>query len=76
MALEKIQPRDNSYYTDRVLIGNRKKKHRKNLYILKTKALYRIISIFDSQSYVHFKAVNFMSILGFQCIKGTVLVQL
>ena len=47
MALENIQPRDN-IVMDRVLIGNRIKKHRKNLYILKTKALYRIISIFDS----------------------------
>ena len=35
---------------DRVLIGNRIKKtiDRKNLYILKTKALYSIFSIFDS----------------------------
>ena len=33
---------------DRALIGDKIKKHRKNLYILKTKALYRIISIFDS----------------------------
>ena len=71
MALEKIQPGDN-----RVLIGNRIKKHRKNLYIFKTKALYRIISIFDSHMNNTKKAVNFMSILGFQRIKGTVLVQL
>ena len=33
---------------DRVLIGNRIKNHQKNLYILKSKALYRIISTFDS----------------------------
>lgn len=76
MALEKMQPRDNSYGSSVNREQNKKKKHGKNLYILKTKALYRIISIFDSQSYVHFKAVNFMSIPGFQRIKGTVLVQL
>ena len=37
---------------DRVLIRNKIKKHRKKLYILKTKALYKIISMFDSQNYV------------------------
>ena len=39
MALENIQPRDN-IVMDRVLIGNRIKKHRENLFILKTKGLF------------------------------------
>ena len=47
MALEKIQPRDNSCGSS-VNREQNKKKHRKNLYILNTKGLYRIISIFDS----------------------------
>ena len=46
---------------DRVLIRNRIKKHRKKLYILKTTALYRIISMSDSQNYVHFKAVQYVA---------------
>ena len=47
MALEKIQPRDNSCGSS-VNREQNKKTHRKKLYILKTKALYRIISILDS----------------------------
>ena len=47
MALEKIQPRDNSCGSS-VNREQNKKNIEKNLYILNTKGLYGIVSIFDS----------------------------